>query len=94
MIADAQSTATKFVPSHTTCLAHDATAKNYALWLYRLELPEVEHKRLDLASGAAPCGNHVIAGTEALKFCDAAEMVIKEPRANWGLWTYPTQGCG
>lgn len=93
-IAEGQTAAASALPLEATCLAHDISAKHYSLWLYRLELPEVEHKRVNLASGAAPCGNHVIAGTEALKFCDAAEMVIKEPRANWGLWTYPTQGCG
>ena len=93
-IAEGQVTSAKLLPDQTVCLAHDVSSKHYSLWLYRLYLPKIEHQRVDLQKGTAPCGNYVIAGTEALKFCEGAEMITKEPRASWGLWTYPTQGCG
>ena len=93
-IAEGQVTSATLLPDETVCLAHDASTKHYSLWLYRLQLPKIEHQRVDLEKGSAPCSRYVIAGTEALKFCEGAEMITKEPRASWGLWTYPTQGCG
>jgi hypothetical protein len=93
-ISEGQVTAAKAVPDEAICLAHDISTKSYAMWLYRLELPRIEHQRVDLGTGAVPCGNYVIAGEDALNFCNGAEMIAKEPRANWGLWTYPPEGCG
>lgn len=93
VIADAQSTATKFVPSSTMCLAHDATAKNYALWLYRLELPNMKHRRVDLLSGGEPCSAYVIASKSGIENCHDAKMLAAEPRAVWGLWQYPGKDC-
>jgi hypothetical protein len=92
-IADGQVTVAALVPEETSCLSHDASAKSYAMWLYRLELPEMQHRRVHLAAGQQPCGGYVIAGTDALNDCDGAELLATEPRAQWGLWRYPTQSC-
>ncbi len=92
-ISQDQVTAAKALPEATTCLAHDSSSKHYAMWLYRLELPAVQHQRLDLRAGATPCGGYVIADIDALKSCEGAQMIIQEPRASWGLWQYPSEGC-
>jgi hypothetical protein len=92
-IADGQVTVAALVPEGTRCLSHDASAKSYAMWLYRLELPGMQHRRVHLAAGQQPCGGYVIAGTDALNDCDGAELLATEPRAQWGLWRYPTQSC-
>tara|TARA_Y100000588_G_C14004452_1_gene817139 strand:+ start:199 stop:675 length:477 start_codon:yes stop_codon:yes gene_type:complete len=93
-ISQGQVTAAKALPEATTCLAHDSSSKHYAMWLYRLELPAVQHQRLDLSAGSTPCGSYVIADIDALKSCEGAQMIIQEPRASWGLWQYPSEGCG
>src|SRR5690606_13611476 len=34
------------------CLAHDrAHVSTYVMWLYRMQLPDIEHRRVDLAAG-------------------------------------------
>lgn len=92
-IADGQVTTAELVPESVMCLAHDSSVKSYAMWLYRLELPDIHHRRLDLSVSQQPCGQYVVAEVTALVACGGAELVGTEPRANWGLWKYPTQGC-
>ena len=83
-----------FRPHCSGCdLAHDVSAKSYAMWLYRLELPRLFHERVDLASGGRPCGQYVIAATDDNVVCEHAELIGKEPRGKWGLWRYPTNTC-
>ena len=93
-IADAQITTANLVPDDANCLAHDTSTKSYALWLYRLELPKMQHRRINLAAGDKPCGNYVIAAADALSECVEAKLLATERRAKWGLWHYPPQGCG
>lgn len=92
-IADAQATAAELVPDDVTCLGHDASTKSYALWLYRLELPGMGHRRVDLAANEEPCSAYVVAADDALVDCSDADLLGTEPRAKWGLWYYPKQGC-
>lgn len=92
-IADGQVTTAALVPDGIVCLAHDSSTKSYAMWLYRLQLPNIDHRRVDLTTGGLPCGPYVVAGSEALNDCPTAELVGIEPRANWGLWRYPRQAC-
>lgn len=92
-IADGQATVSDKVPDEISCLAHDVSVKHYSLWLYRLEVPGIEHRRVDLSAGQRPCGPYVIASPEALLECSGANYLVAEPRANWGLWKYPTIGC-
>ena len=93
-IADGQVSTAELVPNDIDCLGHDVSTKGYALWLYRLELPDLAHRRVDLASGARPCSSYVVAADDALTQCLGAELLATEPRAKWGMWRYPTQGCG
>ena len=92
-IAEGQNTAAVLVPQNVPCLAHDISSKPYAMWLYRLELPDMRHQRVNLAAGEEPCGNYVIAATDALDDCIDATLLIAEPLATWGLWRYPSNGC-
>jgi hypothetical protein len=92
-IAQGQVSTAELLPSDERCLAHDASVKTYALALYRLELPDIHHRRLDIAADQKPCGRYVIADITALVDCGGAELMGAEPRANWGLWKYPIQGC-
>jgi hypothetical protein len=92
-IAEGQSAVARFVPEETKCLSHDDSVKGYAIWLYRLQLPETHHGRIDLDAGEKPCGGYVIADADALIECGGAELLADEPRGTWGLWKYPTQGC-
>ena len=92
-IADGQAATSQLVPDDIDCLAHDVSAKSYAMWLYRLELPRLSHERVDLASGGRPCGEYVIAATDNNVVCEHAELIGKEPRGNWGLWRYATNTC-
>lgn len=92
-IADGQVTTAKDIPHDVTCLAHDSSSKSYAMWLYRLELPNIDHRRVDLSAGEKPCGPYVVAEITALDQCIDAKIVGTEPRANWGMWKYPRQGC-
>ena len=92
-IAEGQAATAQLIPEATNCLSHDQSAKSYALWLYRLELPRVLHRRVDLSKGQAPCDQYVIADVGLTTDCAAVKLLAKEPRANWGLWLYPTKGC-
>ena len=92
-IADGQASTSDLVPEHVFCLAHDASTKSYALWLYRLELPEIQHQRVDLVAGEEPCSSYVIAATNTLNECVGAALLATEPRAKWGLWRHPSQVC-
>lgn len=92
-IADGQVSTAQSVPPDVTCLAHDISSKSYAMWLYRLELPDIDHRRVNLSAGEEPCGRYVVAAITALDDCDGAKLVGTEPRANWGLWKYPSQVC-
>jgi len=94
-VADGQMTTAHLVPESVTCLSHDrSTTKPYAVWLYRVQLPKIEHTVINLAGGETPCGEYVIAGQEALRNCLGSEFLGKEPRAEWGLWRYPQNKCG
>ncbi|MBH65539.1 MAG: hypothetical protein CL784_03355 [Chloroflexi bacterium] len=94
-VADGQMTTTQLLPDTVECLSHDrSSTKPYAVWLYRLQLPNIEHTVIDLSRGEAPCENYVIAGHNALKSCQGSEFLGKEPRAQWGLWRYPLNTCG
>jgi hypothetical protein len=93
-IADGQVTAASVLPADAECLSHDATTKSYALWLYRLELPDIRHERVNLQGGATPCGRYVIATPDATVSCTNVELLADEPRAQWGLWRYLDEGCG
>ena len=92
-IADGQVTVASQIPEASGCLSHDTSTKSYAMWLYRLELPELEHQRVRLDAGEQPCGRYVIADSDALTECQGAQLLAAEPRARWGLWLYPTNGC-
>lgn len=92
-IADGQSSVAQFLPEEIECLSHDESVKGYAIWLYRLKLPETRHGRIDLGAGEKPCGDYVIADDEALSKCIGAQVLAREPLGSWGLWEYPTRGC-
>tara|TARA_B100000579_G_scaffold279052_1_gene230874 strand:- start:475 stop:1182 length:708 start_codon:yes stop_codon:yes gene_type:complete len=93
-IADGQVTSARLVPTSVSCLSHDESVKSYAIWLYRLQLPQIAHRQVDLSEGQRPCGQYVIADLASLDNCDAVTVIQKEPRASWGLAFYPNQGCG
>ena len=93
-IADGQVTTASLLPVDAECLSHDATTKSYALWLYRLELPDIQHERINVEGGATPCGRYVIATPDAMASCRDAVLLADEPRAQWALWRYPQNGCG
>ena len=93
LVAEGQSSTAQFVSEETTCLSHDTSTKSYAIWLYRLQLPKMQHDRINLGAGERPCGDYVIADAEALTECVGAKLLAEEPRGSWGLWKYPTQGC-
>ena len=77
-----------------TCLAHDRTSvPDYALWLYRLELPEVAHERVRLDAGDRPCSELVIADDDLAQRCTNARHLVDEPSASWALWHLPERTC-
>lgn len=77
-----------------TCLAHDRTSvPDYALWLYRLELPEILHERVSLNAGERPCSELVIADDDLAQRCTNARHLIDEPAASWALWLLPGGSC-
>ncbi len=77
-----------------TCLAHDsASVPDYALWLYRLELPEIAHERVRLNNGDRPCSELVIADDNLAQRCTNARHLIDEPAASWSLWQLPNRTC-
>lgn len=94
-VAAGQVTTAALLPASQACLSHDLdSSKPYAIWLYRLQLPDVRHQHVDLSKGDVPCGSYVIAGEKTLSDCDGARLVGVEPAARWGLWRYPVHGCG
>lgn len=76
------------------CLAHDRTSvPDYALWLYRLELPEIAHERVRLDAGDRPCSEMVIANDDLARRCLNARHLVDEPAGRWGLWRLPGREC-
>ena len=77
-----------------TCLAHDrASVPEYALWLYRLELPEITHERVRLDAGDRTCSELVIAHNDLAQRCTNARHLVDEPAASWALWHLPERTC-
>ena len=77
-----------------SCLAHDRTSvPDYALWLYRLELPEIAHERVELNTGGRPCSELVIADDDLPERCTNARHLVDEPAASWALWHLPHGRC-
>lgn len=94
-IADGQVTTASLIPSDAGCVSYDSgSVKSYALWLYRIELPKLNHEPIRLNKSQPPCGTYVVAGISALEGCRGARLLGSEPRADWGLWAYPETGCG
>ena len=93
-ISEEQSATAALLPEGTRCLSHDVSAKTYAMWLYRLRLPDIRHERINIDSGEFPCGGYVIASEDALRGCNNARLIGTETRGTWGLWKYPSNGCG
>ena len=76
------------------CLAHDRTeVPDYALWLYRLELPQISHERVDITIGDRPCSTMVIAHDDLTARCSNARHLVDEPAASWALWHLPEGRC-
>ena len=76
------------------CLAHDRTeVPDYALWLYRLELPQISHERVDITTGDRPCSVMVIAHDDLAARCSNARQLVDEPAASWALWQLPEGRC-
>ena len=93
-VAEGQAESIASLPLDVSCLGHDTeSTKSYALWLYRLRAPSVEHQRLKVADGELPCQGYVIAGDEVVNHCLGAVQIARESRAAWGLWRYPVAGC-
>ena len=93
-ISSEQSFTAARLPANETCLSHDRSVDaSYPLWLYRLKLPRIEHRRIDIESGEIPCGGYVIADGSVRNICQNMKLVESESRADWSLWSYPTNGC-
>jgi hypothetical protein len=95
-VANGQTTMAISVDLEEKCLSYDSkTVKNYAPALYRLQLPKISHRMYDLETGDKPCGRYIIAGSESnvMTSCKGSVQLGEEPRASWGLWTYPVKGC-
>ncbi|WP_419863688.1 hypothetical protein [Candidatus Poriferisodalis sp.] len=76
------------------CLAHDRmSVPDYALWLYRLELPEITHERVRLNAGDRPCSELVIADDDLAQRCTNARHLVDEPAGSWALWHLPGRRC-
>ena len=87
-------TVSEAVDDGLTCLAHDLTSvPEYALWLYRLELPEITHERVQLEAGDRPCSELVIAHDDLAQRCTNARHLVDEPAASWALWHLPERTC-
>lgn len=77
-----------------TCLAHDrASVPEYALWLYRLELPGIDHERVELDDGDRLCSELVVAHDDLAQRCTNARHLVDEPAASWALWHLPERTC-
>ncbi|MBK5223921.1 MAG: hypothetical protein JJE52_13830 [Acidimicrobiia bacterium] len=96
-VAAGQATGAAVVAAESSgamCLAHDrGGVPSYALWLYRLALPDLEHRRVSLADGDRPCSPLVVASTRAdhRPGCAEAELLVDEPQGSWGVWDL--SGC-
>lgn len=87
-------TVSEAVDDGLTCLAHDrSSVPEYALWLYRLELPEITHERVQLEAGDRPCSELVIAHDDLAQRCTNARHLVDEPAASWALWHLPERTC-
>ena len=87
-------TVSEAVDDGLTCLAHDrSSVPEYALWLYRLELPEITHERVQLDDGDRPCSELVIAHDDLAQRCTNARHLVDEPAASWALWHLPERTC-
>ena len=87
-------TVSEAVDDGLTCLAHDrSSVPEYALWLYRLELPEIAHERVRLDVGDRPCSELVIAHDDLPQRCTNARHLVDEPAASWALWHLPERTC-
>lgn len=76
------------------CLGHDRTSvPDYALWLYRLEVPEIAHERVHLNAGSSSCSELVIADDDLAQRCRNARRLVDEPAASWALWHLPGRMC-
>src|SRR5690606_25633860 len=78
------------------CLAHDTTnVATYVMWLYRMQLPATEHRRVDLAAGEEPCSHLVVAHERdsVPANCPHAVLVADEPAGSWALWDLPPGVC-
>jgi len=94
-ISAGQTKTAALVGGQETCLTHDSSStKPYAVWLYRLQLPELHHTRLDASQVAQWCGLYIIASDSVAVNCAGIQLVAMEERADWGLWLHPEQGCG
>ena len=77
-----------------SCLAHDrSSVPDYALWLYRLEVPEIAHERVRLNAGGTSCSELVIADDDLAQRCTNARHLVDEPAASWALWHLPGRTC-
>ncbi len=82
------------VDAGLACLAHDQMlVPEYALWLYRLELPQISHERVRLETGDRPCSELVIADDDLTQRCANARHLVDEPAASWALWHLPERTC-
>jgi hypothetical protein len=94
-IAAAQVSLAQNVPAGEMCLSYDlATTKPYLPWLFRLELPNINHRPVDTRAGRSPCGKHIIAGDSFLNVCSETTKIATDERFGWSLWSYPAGGCG
>ena len=76
------------------CLAHDRTSMpDYALWLYRMEVPEIAHERVHLSDGSTSCSELVVADDDLAQRCTNARRLVDEPAASWALWHLPGRMC-
>jgi hypothetical protein len=92
-VAEGQVTVARLLPENVGCLSHDSeSTKSYAIWLYRMELPEIRHERVSLSSTPTLCSDYLVAGSSALSDCRSARLLGIEPRASWGLWKH-TENC-
>jgi hypothetical protein len=93
-IAEGQTKTAILLPSEVRCLSHNQkNVPSYALWLYRLQLPEIRHERTSIEAGQEPCSRYLIADLEHVSDCKDIELLGSEPKGTWGLWYYPTRLC-
>lgn len=94
-ISEGQSELSSIVPTTESCLSYDLeSTKSYTLFLYKVKLPKLEHRWIDLSSGDLPCGKYLIAGEIAQTACPEAIKLGTEKRGDWSLWHYSSENCG